>query len=324
MLDVRRLRILREVARQGSFSAAAVILGYTQPAISRQISVLEAEVGIQLLRRLPQGVALTDAGRLLVDRADDVLLSLDRAEEELRVYTDLGAGTLRMAAFASMAASMLPLALVRFRERHPAVELSVSIVDPDDSLPLLRAGELDLALCNQEGARAGSRSQRAQEAGGLPLEFVQLFEDPMYVALPAWHPLAGASDVHLAELGDEPWMFTTTATCPDSDLFLGACRAADIEPEVAFQYDDYAALLGFVAAGVGLSVIPDMVARHVRDGVVIRDLTPSLPARPVAVALPAGYRSPAVAAMLEILVELSPEWVAGRLTPTPATAGLAA
>jgi DNA-binding transcriptional LysR family regulator len=323
MLDVRRLRILREVSRQGSFSAAAVILGYTQPAISRQISVLEAEVGVQLLRRLPQGVALTDAGRLLVDRADDVILSLDRAEEELRVHAGLGGGTLRMAAFASVAASMLPLALVHFRERHPAVEMSVSIVDPDDSLPLLRAGELDLVLCNKADGRVGSRSQRAQESGGLPLEFVQLFEDPMYVALPAGHRLAAASDLHLAELGDEAWMFTTTATCPDSELFLGACRDADIEPRVAFQYDDYAALLGFVAAGIGLSVIPDMVARNVRDGVVVRELTPPLPPRSVAVALPVGYRSPAVSAMLEILVELSPEWVAGRLSPGPALAELA-
>jgi len=327
MLDVRRLRILKEVAQQGSFSAAAVTLGYTQPAISRQIAVLESEVGMQLLRRLPQGVALTDAGRLLVDRTEDVLLSLARAEEELRIQAGLGGGTLRMAAFASGAASVLPLALVRYRDRHPGVELIVTIVDPGDSIPLLRAGELDLALCNQADAGSGTRSQRAQDSAGLPLEFVHLFDDPMYVALPLGHPLADGPDLRLGDLGEESWMFTTTATCPDSELFHGACRSAGIEPEVAFQYDDYAALLGFVAAGVGLSVIPDMVARDVRPGVVVRALTPPIPPRPVAVALPAGYRSPAVAAMLEILIELAPEWVSGRLTPTSApgfaSAGLA-
>src|ERR1700744_4813800 len=97
MLDVRRLRVLREVARHGSLSAAAAALGYTQPAVSRQISVLESEVGMELLRRLPQGVALTDAGRLLVERTDEVLLSLTRTEEELRAQADLHTRTPRMA-----------------------------------------------------------------------------------------------------------------------------------------------------------------------------------------------------------------------------------
>jgi DNA-binding transcriptional LysR family regulator len=97
-------------------------------------------------------------------------------------------------------------------------------------------------------------------------------------------------------------------------LFSGACRAAAIEPRVAFQYDDYAALLGFAAAGVGVAVVPDMVARSSREDVVIRSLTPPLPPRPVAAAVPAGYRSAAVSAMLEILLELAPEWVAGQLS----------
>src|ERR1700742_1918953 len=118
MLDVRRLRVLQEVARHGSLSAAAAELGYTQPAVSRQISVLEGEVGVQLLRRLPQGVALTDAGRVLVRHTDQVLASLARAEDELRAHSDLNGGTLRMSAFASSAASVVPRALARFRERH--------------------------------------------------------------------------------------------------------------------------------------------------------------------------------------------------------------
>src|SRR5579875_1867899 len=125
MLDVRRLRVLREVARQGSLSAAATALGYTQPAVSRQISVLEAEAGVQLLHRLPTGVALTDAGRLLVARTEELLLSLSRTEVELRAHVDLEGGTLLMAVFASAAASVAPRALACFRERHPAVELIV-------------------------------------------------------------------------------------------------------------------------------------------------------------------------------------------------------
>ena len=319
MLDVRRLRVLREVARQGSLSAAAASLGYTQPAVSRQIAVLESEAGVQLLRRLPQGIALTDAGRLLVDRAEEVLISLARVEEELRAHAGLGGGTLTMAAFASAAASVVPLALARFRERYPAVELSVIVADPIDSLPLLRAGELDIALCNYDGDSSfefpRSQPRELREGAQQRVELVHAFDDPMYVALPAGHPLASVPELNLTELADEPWMLTTTTTCPDADLFAGACQAAGVEPRVAFQYDDYAALLGFVAAGVGISVVPDMVARQARDDVVLRALHPPLPARPVAAAVPAGYRSPAVSAMLEILLELTPEWVAGQLSP---------
>ncbi len=319
MLDVRRLRVLQEVARQGSFSAAASALGYTQPAVSRQIAVLEAESGVQLLRRLPQGAVLTEAGRLLVDRAAEVIARLDRIEDELHAYAGLDGGTLHLAAFASAAASVLPLALVRFRERHPHVELSVIVHDPVDSLPLLRAGELDIALCNYDDPnhpveRAGSTVVPSWAA----LEAVALFEDPMYVALPAGHPLAGAPRLRLADLAADNWMLTTTATGPDSDIFTTAARRAGLNPRVAFQYDDYAALLGFVAAGAGIAVIPDMVARDLRAGVVVREPDPPLPGRPVVAAVASGYRAPAVTAMLDVLLELAGEWVAGRVQPGPA------
>jgi DNA-binding transcriptional LysR family regulator len=314
MLDVRRLRVLREVARQGSLSAAAVAMGYTQPAVSRQIATLESEVGVQLVLRVPKGVELTDAGRMLVERTEDVLVHLEDVEEELHAYTRLAGGRLRMSVFASSAASVVPLALTRFRDRHPAVELRVSIADPPDVLPQVRAGALDIALCNEAadvGAQASS-SHREPATPGLPLDFVYLFDDPMYVALPPDHPLATASQLDLVDLANEPWMVAASATSPDMELFYDACRAVAIEPRIAFEYDDYAALLGFVAAGVGASLIPDMVARNVREDVVIRDLRPPLPARPVTAAVRAGYRSPAVTAMLEILQELAPEWVAGR------------
>ncbi len=257
MLDVRRLRVLREVARHGSLSAAAAALGYTQPAVSRQIAVLESEVGMELLRRLPQGVALTDAGRLLVERTDEVLLSLTRTEEELRAQADLHTGTLRMAVFASAAASVAPQALARYRERHPGIELIVTVADPVDSLPLVRAGELDLALCNSiDPVSTESAARRAQEPTGLRLEHVHLFDDPMYVALPAAHPLAHAPELPLRLLADESWMLATKDSCPDAELFFSLCEAEGIDPCVGFQYDDYAALLGFVSAGVGISVIP--------------------------------------------------------------------
>jgi DNA-binding transcriptional LysR family regulator len=300
MLDSRRLRVLCEVARQGSFSSAAESLGYTQPAISRQIATLEAEVGTTLIRRVPKGAVLTDAGRLLVDRAEAILARLDDAENELRALAGLEGGRLRLATFASAASSIVPPAIAVFRERHPAVELSVEMADPQDSIPRLQAGELDLALSH------------SPLGGPAAVELVHLFDDPMYVAMPAGHPLAHSASLSLADFATEPWMLATTNTCPDSRLFLRACHDAGFEPQIAFQNDDYPAILGFVAAGVGVAMIPDMVARGVRDDVVVRDLDPPAPPRPILAALPDGYRSPAVSAMLAVLEERSDEWVASR------------
>ncbi len=304
MIDVRRLRVLCEVARHGSFSGAAASLGYTQPAVSRQIATLEAELGATLVRRVPKGAVLTDAGRLLVDRGEAILARLDDAEAELRSLAGLEGGRLRLAAFASAAASIVPLAIAEFRERHPAVELSIMMLDPAYSMPQLLAGELDIALSHD--------SELSADTPSGAVDVVHLFDDPFYVAMPVGHPLADAPELDLASFATEPWMLATTQTCPDSRLFLRSCHAAGFEPRIAFQHDDYQAMLGFVAAGVGVALIPDMAARGVREDVVVRALDRPPPPRPILVVLPAGYRSPAAAAMLEILVEISDAWVAGR------------
>ncbi len=309
MLDTRRMRVLCEVARTGSFSAAASTLGYTQPAISRQISTLEAEVGAILVRRVPQGAVLTDAGRLLVARAEEILARINDAEAELSALVGLGGGTLRLASFASAAATILPLAIAAFRERYPDVALSIEMADPIDSLGRVGAGELDVALSNDaldEGSAVLATTSR--------LELIHLFDDPMYVAMPVGHALANAARLDLARFAGDHWMLATTHSCPDSRLFMRACHAAGFEPRIAFHHDDYPAILGFVAAGVGVALIPDMVARGIRDDVLVRALDPAPPPRPIMAALPLGYRSPAAAAMLEVLHEVSESWVGGRLT----------
>src|SRR3977135_1712587 len=130
MLDVRRLGVLREVARHGSFSAAAEALGYTQPAVSRQIAVLESEVGMLLVRRVPPGGVLTDAGRLLAERSAGGLARLADIGTEVRSLGGLEGGSLRLASFASAAASIVPLAIAKFRDRHPSIELAVVMADP--------------------------------------------------------------------------------------------------------------------------------------------------------------------------------------------------
>ena len=301
MLDVRRLRVLREVARCGSFSGAADALGYTQPAISRHVALLERETGATLLERRPTGVRLIDAGELLVRHADAILARLRDAEEDLDDLLGLRAGRLRMSTITSAAPTIVPLAVMEFRRRLPEVELSVSMVEPPGILPTMRAGDVDLALCNDE------QSLELPELDG-----VLLFEEPMRIALPRQHRLAGRRRIRLGELAEERWMLGTHDACPDAGRFIRACHAEGFDPRIAFHNDDYTAVLGFVAAGVGVALIPDMAARGVRDDVVVRALEPRPPARSIIVAFPPGYRSPAAAAMLSLLGDVGAEWLADR------------
>jgi DNA-binding transcriptional LysR family regulator len=307
MLDTKRLQILCEVARQGSFSAAADALGYTQPAISRQIATLEAETGTTLVRRVPQGAMLTDAGRLLVTRANAIFAQLEDAEYELRSLLGLSSGRLRISSFASAASAIVPLAVIRYRELYPNVELTITAAEPNDALPRLQAGELDLSLSHDP----------IWADPALGIEVVHLFDDPMYIALPPDHPLVSVEPLSLAAFSDEPWMLSMPATCPDARLFQRSCLEAGFTPRIALENDDYTALLGFVAAGMGVALIPEMVNRVVRADVAIRELCPAPPPRPISVAMPADYRSAAAGAMVDVLREVAVEWVDTR-QPLPA------
>jgi DNA-binding transcriptional LysR family regulator len=304
MLDVRRMRVLREVAQRGSFSAAADSLAYTQSAVSQQIAALEREAGTRLVERNARGVRLTDAGRALVEHADAILARLADAEAELEAIAGLRGGRLRMAAFPSAGATIMPEAIARFRDRHPAVELSLEPADPEPALVKLRAGEADLVL-DITGALRPPR-----EDG---IERLHLLDDPMYVALPTGHPLAHKRNLSLEELAEESWILGTTGSCPDASIFLHSCQLAGFEPHVTFNSDDYFAIQGFVAAGVGASFIPDLALISVRDDIVVRSLGPRPPARVVwAATLKDSFNSPARQAMLDILVEVGAEFAGNR------------
>jgi len=303
MLDVRRMRVLREVAARGSFSSAAESLDYTQSAVSQQIAALEREAGMVLVERSARGVRLTDAGRALVEHADAILARLADAEAELEAIAGLRGGRLRLAAFPSAGASIMPEAIARYRELHPAVELSLEPAEPEPALAKLRGGQVDIALDI-------SVSFRPPPDDGI--DRLHLLDDPMYVALPKSHPLARKRGLKLEELADENWILGTTGSCPDASIFLRSCQLAGFEPRIAFNSDDYFAIQGFVAAGVGASFIPDLALVNVRDDIVVRSLGARPPVRRVTAAVLEGsFCSPARRAMLDVLVEVGGEF-AGR------------
>jgi DNA-binding transcriptional LysR family regulator len=306
MLDVRRMRVLREVAARGSFSAAADALAYTQSAVSQQIAALEREAGTTLVERNARGVRLTDAGRALVEHADAILARLSDAEAELEAIAGLRGGRLRLASFPSAGATIMPEAIARFRERHPGVELTLEPAEPEPSIAKLRAGEADVVL----DITSGFRPPRDDA-----VDRVHLLDDPMYVALPAGHPLARKRTLKLEELADESWILGTTGSCPDVSIFLRSCQLAGFEPNVTFNSDDYFAIQGFVAAGMGASFIPDLALISVRDDIVVRSLGKRPPVRVIwAATLKDSYCSPAREAMLEILTEVGAEFAANRRT----------
>ncbi len=306
MLDIRRMRVLREVAAQGSFSAAAVSLAYTQSAISQQIAALEREAGTVLVERGPRGVRLTDAGRALVEHADVILARLDDAEAELEAIAGLRAGRLRLVSFPSAGATIMPDAIARFRCAHPAVELTLRPAEPEEGMGLVRAGAADIALT----VEMPDTCEPAIEG----LERTVILDDPMFVALPGGHPLARRRRLRLEDLAGESWiMGSSSGTCPDARIMLRACLAAGFEPDVAFQNDDYLAIQGFVAAGVGVALIPDLALISVREDVAIRALVTRPPHRRiVAATLAGGWESPAKQAMLDVLCAVGEEYASER------------
>ena len=296
MLDVKRLRILREVASQGSFSAAADALYLSQSAVSQQIATLEKEVGMQLLDRARGGPKLTDAGRVLVGHADAAIARLDEAERELAAIAGLEGGELRMASFPSASATLLTEAVSIFHGRHPKVSLSIAEAEPEESIPRLRAGELDLAL-SFDYPSVPTVDER-------DLERTLLLSESMHLALPKDHRLADRQVVSLSELAEERWLCgSRPSSC--GEVVVRACRDAGFEPVVGFESDDYHVMQGFIAAGLGFTLLPDLALPTLRSDLVIRATDPPAPQRRVWAATRAeGSRSPATGEMVSILTDV--------------------
>jgi DNA-binding transcriptional LysR family regulator len=297
MLNLGRLRVLCEVVSRGSFSAAAESLAYTQSAVSQAIARLEAETGAELVVRDRRGVRPTAAGATLIDHAEMIFAQVEAAEADLDAVLGIRAGRLRVASFPSAGATLMPLAVATFRERHPGVELTLAEGEPEEIGPRLRAGEFDLALVFEfPGVR---------ERPGAGLRNVALLKDPMHVALPGSHPLARKPALRLEDLRDEDWVQTSAAS-PCARHVVRSCVAAGFEPHVTFESDDYETVQGLVAAGVGVALIPRLALTRVHSGIVVRELAPRSPARKViAATVPGAGAAPAAKTMIRILVDVA-------------------
>ena len=295
MHDLRLLTVLREVALRGSFSAAAEALAYTQPAVSQQIARLEKQVGVKLIEREPRGIRLTPAGEVLVRHTERVMAQLAAADEELQEVATMARGRLRIGSFATAAGTIVPRAVAAFRHLRPAIEVEIALLEPEESVPAVRRGDIEIAI-TEEGGFSGDT-----DTTGLEVE--HLLDDHMWVSLPADHPLATRHAIELSELRDEDWMFAClTGTCADSNVVLRACQDAGFQPRIAYQSDDYFAIQGLVASGMGVALIPGLGLASTRDDVAVRPVKGRPPYRRVAAITAAGATTGgAIPTMLECL-----------------------
>lgn len=293
MIEARHLRVLRAVARTGNFSAAARELGCTQPAVSQQIRALETSAGTPLLVRGLREMRLTEAGEVLVRHAAGILAGLTAAEEEVAAIAGLRAGRVRLASFPTGSSTLVPSAVADLRARHPDTRVSLVEAEPPRSVDLLRAGDCDITL-----AFRYADLPIPSEESWADLVVRPLLTDRLVGIVPEGHRLAdaGSAPVPFAELADEQWI----AGCPRCRRHLvEVCERAGFTPSIDFATDDYPAVVGLVAAGLGVAVLPELALESVRPrGVAVLTMRPAVEREIVALTLPDLAQVPAVDMML--------------------------
>jgi DNA-binding transcriptional LysR family regulator len=294
MLDLKLLTTFREVALRRSFSDAATALGYTQPAVSQHVSRLEAAIGVKLLERDARAVKPTPAGELLLLRAASLLDAARRAEDEVREAGGVGRATVVIQAFSTIAGGLLPGATRDLRARRPDLRLEVRIMEPDEGLDELIAGRVDMATIIDS---------ELQPMGVRPgVEHVHLCDDPLLLVMSSDHPLAGRASIGIEELSGEPWLVPDVGgTCPDSNIVLRACRDAGFEPDVRLSFDDYNALQGMAAAGVGVALVPSLATSNLRTDIAVIPLRGRPPARRIQAVVRVGENDAHVDHVIEAL-----------------------
>jgi DNA-binding transcriptional LysR family regulator len=293
-LDMRRLRVLHAVSAYGSVTAAAAALGYSAPAVSQQLAALEREVGMRLTERSGRGISLTPAADILVAHTDALLTQLDAAEADLAALRDQVAGRVTLAAFPSAAVGIVPAAWATLARSAPHVEIDLTEMEPEESLPTVLRGETDVAIVHE------------YDVVPRPLDPMferrELLSDPVLVAMPADSLAGDGGTVSLRSLADQPFLVPRASTSC-AEMIQRACAQVGFVPRVIARATDFRVLLSLAAVGAGVTLVPQLAARNAPPGV---RLVP--PAKPVTrriftISRRGGDRQPAVRLVLDALTE---------------------
>ncbi|MFB7338153.1 LysR family transcriptional regulator [Streptomyces adustus] len=304
MLDVRRLQVLRAVVTSGTVTAAAAHLGYTPSAVSQQVAALEKQAGTALLERVGRGVRPTAAGLLLTEHAALIGSAVARAETALADLRAGRTGHLTVRYFATAGSTLVAPALARLRAEHPGVRVDLRLSDPVDPLREVAQGRADLAVVVQ-----------APDRGGDGFRLVPLLDDPYAAVLPLGHPLAGEEVIDLGALSGEQWVGSEPPG-PCLEPVIDSCAAAGFSPDFVIQSEDYATAQGFVAAGLGVGLMPRLGLRNRHPGVVVRPVRNPEPVRVISAAVrEIAFEQPALRGLLSALRE-----AAGTVEPADVSA----
>ena len=307
MLDVTRLRVLVAVARTGSVTAAARALNYAQPSVSHHLSRLEAETGALLTQRAGRGVRLTDAGRLLAERAEEILGRLDAAENELAAHVGLRAGRVRLAAFPSALSTLVPMAAARLEAENPGLDLTLAEAEPPEALRMLRAGYVDVALVFRHYQDGVTASPPGDTGEGTRSRL--LLDDPIHLVTRA----AAGADARTPRAADDPPLpprpdladyaeYRWIGGCERCRTYLvWQCELAGFSPKIAFTTDDFVAVQALVAAGLGITTLPGLALRAARHPGIQAAPLPGSHRQVLAVTYGEAPEPPAVARLLDVL-----------------------
>ncbi len=299
-LDANALRVVRAVHETGSITAAAVALGYSQPAVSQQLKRLEQRLGLSVVERVGRGVRLTEAGLVLARHAVTVATALDAAAGEIAELQGLRAGLVRLVAFPSASATLVPSLLARMKARHSQISVTYLEAEPPEAVAAVRENRADLAITfSYPGDRVDPHRDSAQG-----LRVATLRRDEMMLVLPVGHSLDSVTPIDLGELADENWV----AGCPRCrGHLLDLCDRRGFAPRISYETDNVAAVFGLVEAGIGVALLPALAIESVgrRAGVSIRATTGRDHRTLHAVTAARAERVPALAAALRVLDAIS-------------------
>ncbi|RZS65972.1 DNA-binding transcriptional LysR family regulator [Agromyces ramosus] len=299
-LDLQTVRVVRQVAEHGSLTAAAEALGYSQPAVSQQLRRFEERTGIALVERVGRGIRLTQSGRVLARHANAVATAIEAAAGELAEIRGLRAGRVRLIAFPSASATLVPRLIAALGAAHPGVAVTYVEAEPPEAVAAVRADRADLAITF---SYPGDRDD-PHRASARGLDVRAFGDEPIRLVLPAGHPAAESDVVDLAALGDDPWI----AGCPRCrGHLLELAATAGFTPRIAFETDNFVAVEGMVAQGLGVALLPALALaaspRH--PGVVTRPTARSDVRSLHLVTARGAERVPAVGATIAALESLA-------------------
>lgn len=298
-IDLRRLRVLRELEQRGTVSATALALHLTPSAVSQQLAGLAKDVGVPLLEKHGRGVRLTGQARVLLSHAVVVHEQLERARADLAAWDEGTIGEVRIGSLTTGITSLVAPAFSRLAHERPGITLKVSQSEPPEIFTALDVGDLDVAISSDYRDGPSRHDPRYHR--------VDLLADPMDAVLPVGHPLAGSSGVRLETLAAEAWV-GSDAGDPCSQILQAVCAAAGFSPDITHRSAEWGAVAALVAAGCGVALIPRLARPLPVEGLVVCPVLGTPATRQIFAAVRAGAQTdPVIATVLDTLVTIAGE-----------------